>query len=191
MTSGTLSYVIIVLQLLQQELTRSHSHSHSFTDLTSEAFLGALLPERSAELDGHEMMVQTKIRPYTNIEGFHKTFDASLSALRREKVELLSLHGVNTSAQAEYVFFSGKRYFEQTLGRAKREGKANCVSFSTHLPCLKIIEVIEAFQDELDYVNVGWERSESCTSNQQQVTREIELTEKVLERARRYPPLHT
>ena len=83
--------------------------------LTSEAFLGALLPERSAELDGDDMLVQTKVRPYKDTEGFHKTLNASLRVLKLDKVDLLSLHGVNTRDHAEYVFFNGKKSVQSGL----------------------------------------------------------------------------
>ena len=145
--------------------------------LTSEAFLGAVLPECSAELDGDDMLVQTKVRPYKDTEGFHKTLDASLRVLKLDRVDLLSLHGVNTSEHAEYVFFNGKEYLDDTLGRAKREGKATCVSFSTHLKCADILKVVNSAHQELDYINLHFGFFSSYTSpcNQDAVLRCGEL----------------
>src|SRR5213075_674406 len=58
---------------------------------SSEMQLGRVLPAFPRD----KIIVQTKVAPMERAEDFLKTFDLSMSLLRLDYVDLLSLHGIN------------------------------------------------------------------------------------------------
>src|SRR5580698_6122358 len=58
---------------------------------SSEMQLGAILPT----LPRDKMIVQTKVAPMADPAAFLKTFETSMSYLKLDHVDLLSLHGIN------------------------------------------------------------------------------------------------
>ena len=105
--------------------------------LTSEAYLGTLLCEGDLR---SEVLLQTKIRPYTDQIGFEKTVMSSLRCMRTNTVELLSVHGINTLAHKDTVLSDN---WLDSLRKLKSDGVATCVGFSTHLSSSGIIECVQ------------------------------------------------
>jgi predicted aldo/keto reductase-like oxidoreductase len=87
-----------------------------------------------------------------------KHFEESLSRLRLEYVDLLSLHGVNNEEMAEKAV--GKDGRGGCLAAAlalQRKGLAKHIGFSTHAPTELIVRLIEhPHNGGFDYVNLHW-----------------------------------
>lgn len=115
---------------------------------SSELQLGRVLPTLPRE----KLIVQTKIGPTDTAAEFLETFEKSMSLLRLDYVDLLSVHGINTT-----------ELFERTVRpdgclaaarQLQREGRVRHVGYSTHGPRDLIVRVNES--GEFDYVNLHW-----------------------------------
>lgn len=115
---------------------------------SSELQLGQILPKLPRE----KLIVQTKVAPTADPKEFLRTFEQSLSNLGLEYVDLLGLHGVNTSELLEYSIRPGGCL--DVVRRLQAQGKVRHVGFSTHAPTDLIISAIETGQ--FDYVNLHW-----------------------------------
>ena len=114
----------------------------------SEAQLGLVLPT----LPRDEIIVQTKIGPGANADEFLAGFETSMSRLKLDYVDLLSVHGVNND---ECVDLTLKKNGALTaMQKLRDQGVARHLGFSTHGPLPLILKVIES--DAFEYVNLHW-----------------------------------
>ena len=115
---------------------------------TSEMQLGSVLPK----LDRQKIIVQTKVAPTENAADFLSTFEKSMSYLKLDYVDLLSLHGINIW---ELLHHSLKKDGCVAAARKlQREGRIRFLGFSTHANTDVILETIRS--DEFDYANLHW-----------------------------------
>src|SRR5688572_21765145 len=70
---------------------------------SSEMQLGRILPSFARD----RIIVQTKVAPMASADEFLKTFDKSMSLLRLDHVDLLSLHGINNRQLLEWSMKKG------------------------------------------------------------------------------------
>lgn len=110
--------------------------------------LGSLLPK----LPRDKMIVQTKVAPFATAREFRNTLDKSMRYLRLDHVDLLSLHGINTSELLDWAIRPGGCLDEAR--KIQREGRCRFIGFSTHATTDIIIRAIET--DGFDYVNLHW-----------------------------------
>lgn len=128
---------------------------------TSERQLGLLLPR----LDRDELIVQTKIAPESDPQQFVDNVVDSLRRLRVDRVDLLSLHGINTWEKLWWAVRPGG-----CLARARQlqdRGLVGAVGLSTHGTTDLITAALEHEGDGgFDYVNLHWyfisQRNWSC-----------------------------
>ncbi len=115
---------------------------------SSEMQLGRILPTLPRE----ELIVQTKVSPRETAQEFIETFETSMKMLRLDRVELLSLHGINTDELLAWSLRKGGCL--EAARQLQREGRVGHVGFSTHGSRRLITETIET--GEFDYVNLHW-----------------------------------
>lgn len=115
---------------------------------SSEMQLGWLLPK----LPRDKMIVQTKVAPFATAQEFRETFEKSMSYLKLDHVELLSLHGINNAELLDWSLRSGGCLEEAR--KIQKEGRCKFIGFSTHATTDVILRAIES--DEFDYVNLHW-----------------------------------
>jgi len=115
---------------------------------SSEMQLGWLLPKLPRE----KLIVQTKVSPFATAREFRETFEKSMKYLRLDRVELLSLHGINTAELLEWSLRKGGCLDEAR--KIQREGRCLFIGFSTHATTDLIVKAIES--DGFDYVNLHW-----------------------------------
>ncbi|HET9957869.1 MAG TPA: aldo/keto reductase [Polyangiaceae bacterium] len=113
---------------------------------TSELQLGQVLPS----FPRSELLVQTKVGLTAQTSEFVANFEQSLRNLRLERVELLSLHGINNRQKLDWALRKGG-CLEAAL-RLKEQGLAKHVGFSTHATTDLILEAIES--GGFEYVNL-------------------------------------
>jgi predicted aldo/keto reductase-like oxidoreductase len=110
--------------------------------------LGRILPS----LPRDKIIVQTKVAPKATAEEFLRTFETSMSHLRLDHVDLLSLHGINNPQLLRYALrHDGCVAAARQL---QREGRVRFLGFSTHATTDIILEAIHS--REFDYVNLHW-----------------------------------
>lgn len=114
---------------------------------SSEHHLGFILPGLPRE----DILVQTKIAPMETESEFLKTFETSMSQLKLDYLDLLSLHGVNTQEKLDMALHKGSL---KACRRLQDEGVVRHVGFSTHADLQIILATIET--DEFSYVNLHW-----------------------------------
>src|SRR5215207_1575309 len=115
---------------------------------SSEMQLGWILPR----LPRGKMIVQTKVAPFATAREFLETFEKSMSYLKLDHVDLLSLHGIN---QAELLDWSlRKGGCVDAARQLQREGRCRFIGYSTHATTDLILRAIES--DAFDYVNLHW-----------------------------------
>ena len=118
---------------------------------TSERQLGMLLPA----LDRDSFILQTKIAPDPDPDVFEEEFRESLKRLQLDRVDLLSLHGINTWEKFWWSARPGG-----CLARARdlqAAGLVGSVGFSTHGSTELIAAALEHDADGgFDYVNLHW-----------------------------------
>lgn len=112
---------------------------------TSEYQLGKLLPN----LPRDQMLIQTKVGPKDSPAEFLEAFEISMSALKLEYVDLLSVHGINNDATLEQALKS-----MPALEELKKEGRCRHIGFSTHGPSHSVVKAIET--GLFEYVNLHW-----------------------------------
>lgn len=115
---------------------------------TSERQLGDLLPQVP---DG-ERILQTKVSPDPDPERFEAQLALSFERLAVERVDLLSLHGINTDELLALSLRPGGPL--DVLRRWQAEGRIGHVGFSTHAPLPVILEAIAS--DAFAYINLHW-----------------------------------
>ena len=115
---------------------------------SSEMQLGWILPRLPRE----KMTVQTKVAPFTTAREFRETFEKSMSYLKLDHVELLSLHGINNAELLDWSLRKGGCLEEAQ--KLRREGRCKHIGFSTHATTDLIVKAIES--DAFDYVNLHW-----------------------------------
>ncbi|MEO1498131.1 MAG: aldo/keto reductase [Planctomycetota bacterium] len=126
---------------------------------TSERQLGRVLPglreERPMSGGPDGLIVQTKVAPVADAEGFRRLVLDSLDRLRLPRVDLLGLHGINTH---ELLWWSTRPGgCLQVARELQEEGKVGAVGFSTHGATDLIVDAVstQAFGG-FDYVNLHW-----------------------------------
>lgn len=115
---------------------------------TSEMQLGRILPK----LPRNQLIVQTKVAPNANPKEFQRTFEKSLSNLKLDYVDLLGLHGVNTTELLNDSIRPGGCL--EVAQKLQTQGKVRFIGFSTHAPTPIILQAIET--NQFDYVNLHW-----------------------------------
>ncbi|HEY5909838.1 MAG TPA: aldo/keto reductase [Verrucomicrobiae bacterium] len=115
---------------------------------TSEMQLGRILPHISRK----QLLVQTKVSPKRTAKEFLRTFEASMSYLRLDYVDLLALHGINNRELLNWAL--QKDGCLAAARKLQRDGRARFIGFSTHATTDIILEAIH--QGDFDYVNLHW-----------------------------------
>lgn len=115
---------------------------------SSEMQLGNILPKLPRE----KIIVQTKVAPQATAAEFLKIFEQSMSYLRLEYVDLLSLHGINNRQLLQWSM--QKNGCLAAARKLQKEGRVRFVGFSTHATTDVILETIDGA--EFDYVNLHW-----------------------------------
>lgn len=114
---------------------------------SSERQLGKILPTLPRE----KMIIQTKVVP-SDGNKFVEEFNTCMDRLRLDYVDLLSVHGINTSELLALTLEKGGPL--EQIRKFQAEGRVRHVGFSTHGPCSVISEA--AATGEFDYVNLHW-----------------------------------
>ena len=99
-----------------------------------------------------QFILQTKVGPDPDPAVFAATVELSLKRLDQERVELLSIHGINNEAILEMVLRPGGCL--DVARRFQREGRCRFIGFATHGPASSTVRAIET--GEFDYVNLHW-----------------------------------
>jgi len=115
---------------------------------TSEMQLGELLPKLPRE----KIIVQTKVAPMARVEDFLETFEQSMSYLRLDHVDLLSLHGINNREHLDWSI--RKNGCLAAARQLQKEGRARHIGFSTHATTDIILDAVNS--GGFDYVNLHW-----------------------------------
>lgn len=119
---------------------------------TSERQLGALL----GQVQDPERILQTKIPPSDDPAHFEAELITSVERLRLqergERIDLLSIHGINTAEHLEQTLRPGGCL--EVAQRWQAEGKVAHIGFSTHAPLPLILEAINS--DQFSYINLHW-----------------------------------
>lgn len=115
---------------------------------TSEIQLGQILPRLPRE----NLIIQTKVEPFADARRFVQTVERSLRLLQLDHVDLLGIHGINTSKHLEWCLGSGGCV--EAAQRLRDQGKIRFLGFSTHAPTAVIKAAIDSGQ--FDYVNLHW-----------------------------------
>ena len=120
---------------------------------SSEYQLGRVLPT----LPRDEIIVQTKIGPAASEAEFLKTFDLSMEHLQLDYVDLMGVHGINTSFLLRKTLKGGTL---KAIRKLQDEGRIRHVGFSTHGPTQVIEDAINT--GEFSYVNLHWYYFDQC-----------------------------
>lgn len=115
---------------------------------TSEMQLGWLLPR----LPRDKMIVQTKVAPCATAQEFLDGFEKSMSYLKLEHVDLLTVHGINNAELLGWTLRKGGCL--DAARQLQREGRCRFIGFATHATTDVILEAIDS--DAFDYVNLHW-----------------------------------
>ena len=115
---------------------------------SSEYQLGRILSDYPRE----ELIVQTKVAPAATADEFERMLERSLSLLKLDYVDLMSLHGVNSWQVLDWSL--GKGGCLEVVRRYMDQGVIRHVGFSTHGPLELILRAIES--EEFEYVNLHW-----------------------------------
>ncbi|WP_425625133.1 aldo/keto reductase [Aphanothece microscopica] len=115
---------------------------------SSERQLGWLL----AELPDPQRILQTKVPPQADAQAFEAELARSFRRLGVERVDLLSIHGINLPEHLEHTLRPGGCL--EVVRRWQGEGRIGHVGFSTHAS-LELIQAAIA-TDAFDYINLHW-----------------------------------
>jgi len=114
---------------------------------SSEHHLGLVLPQLPRE----DILVQTKIGPTQSESEFLSTFETSMNKLKVDYLDLLSIHGINSSEKLDTTLRKGSH---RACRRLQDEGVVRHVGFSTHADLEVILAAINT--GEFSYVNLHW-----------------------------------
>ena len=115
---------------------------------TSEMQLGNVLPK----LPRDKIIVQTKVTPRATAREFLKTFDESMNYLRLDRVDLLSLHGINNRELLDWSM--KKDGCLEAARKLQKAGRCRFIGFSTHATTDVILDAVNS--GRFDYVNLHW-----------------------------------
>lgn len=115
---------------------------------SSEMQLGRVLPSLPRE----KLIVQTKVCPKADPQGFRADFETSIGYLGLDHVDLLGIHGINNQETLEQTIRPGGCLDEAR--KLQKEGRVRFVGFSTHGSTEIITKAIQT--GEFDYVNLHW-----------------------------------
>ena len=115
---------------------------------SSEMQLGWILPRLPRE----KMIVQTKVAPFATAAEFEASFEKSMSYLKLDHVDLLTLHGINDAELLDWSLRKGGCL--EAARKLQRDGRCKHVGFATHATTDIIVRAIET--GEFDYVNLQW-----------------------------------
>ena len=115
---------------------------------SSEMQLGPVLKQFPRE----DLIVQTKVAPFTTQEEFLDTFNKSMDYLQLEYVDLLALHGINNQQLLDLSLCQNGCVAKAR--ELQKEGRVRHLGFSTHGTTNIIVKAIES--DEFDYINLHW-----------------------------------
>ncbi|HEB51185.1 MAG TPA: aldo/keto reductase [Desulfobulbus sp.] len=118
---------------------------------TSERQLGRVL----TGLQRHDFIIQTKVGPEDDPERFSANVLDSLARLRLDRLDLLTIHGINDFRSLWQVCRPGGCL--AAARRLQRQGLVDWVGFSGHGSTEVILAAVGHRQDEgFDYVNLHW-----------------------------------
>ena len=115
---------------------------------SSERQLGWLLQE----VPDPRRILQTKVPPQADADAFEAELATSFERLAVERIDLLSLHGINLPEHLEHSLRPGGCL--AVVRRWQREGRIGAIGFSTHGPLPLILDAIAS--DAFDYLNLHW-----------------------------------
>ncbi len=115
---------------------------------TSELQLGRELNNFSRE----SKIIQTKIPPYKDINLFEEELKESFEKLGLEKIDLISIHGINTFEHLNQSIKEGGCV--DVLEKWKKDKLIGNIGFSTHGDLSLIKKAISS--NKFDYVNLHW-----------------------------------
>lgn len=115
---------------------------------SSEMQLGQVL----SRIPREKLIVQTKIAPCETQEEFLQTFETSMAYLKLDRVDLLSIHGINTENTFQQSVRKGGCL--AAARQLQRDGRVGHIGFSTHGTPDIILRAIRT--GEFDYVNLHW-----------------------------------
>jgi len=118
---------------------------------TSEQQLGIAL----RDVPRDSFVLQTKVQPTEDPKIFLNNFYTSLNRLRVERVDLLTIHGINNYKSLWRVCRENGCF--AAARRMQKEGKVGAIGFSGHGSTDVIVEAIRFDGDSgFDYVNLHW-----------------------------------
>ena len=115
---------------------------------SSELQLGQLL----AKYHDPQRILQTKIAPNSDSKIFESQLERSFNLLQVQRVDLLTLHGINLAEHLDQCLRPGGCL--DVIQRWQKDGRIGHVGFSTHGP-LELIEMAIA-SSAFAYVNIHW-----------------------------------
>ena len=115
---------------------------------SSERQLGWALPG----CPDSSRILQTKVPPQAHPALFEADLELSLSRLDVDRVDLLSIHGINLHSHLDQTIRPGGCL--DVVRRWQAEGRIGHVGFSTHGETALIVDAIET--GAFDYVNLHW-----------------------------------
>ncbi len=115
---------------------------------SSELQLGKVLNQQKDP----NRLIQTKIPPSYDAKNFENELQMSFQKLKCEKIDLLSIHGLNLPEHLEQTIRPGGCL--EVVRNWQARGKIGHVGFSTHASTDLIIEAIQT--NQFDYVNLHW-----------------------------------
>jgi len=142
-----------LLRILERSVAAGLHHIETARHYgSSERQLGDLL----ARVPDPARILQTKIPPAADPAQFEQELLTSVERLRLaergERIELLSIHGVNNRELLEHTLRSGGCL--EVAQRWQAEGRVGHIGFSTHAALSEIVEAIET--DAFSYINLHW-----------------------------------
>lgn len=115
---------------------------------SSERQLGTLLPE----VPDSSRILQSKVSPRVEASAFEAELAISFERLGVERLDLLTIHGLNLPEHLEQTLRPGGCL--EVVRRWQERGRIGHVGLSTHAPLPLILQAIAT--DAFDYINLHW-----------------------------------